>query len=271
MLDSDDYVLFSDGDVEIGVDPSLVDGIVSSLGSSSIKREYITASTPPRTIHYEQFAIHKKLLTVEKFRRFISETMYVTDSEKEGWGWVWNNKWIKKNGVSWKNPFMTETDNVYNDFAETFPVMQVSWNDAVRYTEWLSGITGKNFRLPFEYEWEIFGTYAGLNSISEHLFTKKDLIYSDIDFLMTLQNNIQQSEFQLGLLWEWTLDWYIGYDESISNKDFGNIYKILRGGSLLSESIQKSKEFRFRRCPTARSPYYGFRIVLDEKNRLPVS
>ncbi len=34
------------------------------------------------------------------------------------------------------------------------PVINVSWNDAVAYTEWLSEVTGKRYRLPSESEWE---------------------------------------------------------------------------------------------------------------------
>lgn len=34
------------------------------------------------------------------------------------------------------------------------PVVAVSWIDAVRYCEWLSGLTGRGCRLPTEAEWE---------------------------------------------------------------------------------------------------------------------
>ncbi len=263
MLDFNEFMFFENGEIEIGIDYSMADDIFSSLKTTKIKKEHIAASTPKKVIKYDQFYIQKKLVTVKQFEKFIIETAYVTESEKEGWGWVWNNKWIKKENVSWRNPFRNDSDKCYIRDSDIFPVMQISWNDSVAYTKWLSGVTGQNIRLPFEYEWEILGNYAGLNSIADIYVENKVLINTDKDFISILYENIKVSEFQLGLLWEWSLDWYNGYDKSILNKDFGDIYKILRGGSLLSEKIQKSKEFRFRRCPTARSPYYGFRIVFD--------
>jgi formylglycine-generating enzyme required for sulfatase activity len=34
------------------------------------------------------------------------------------------------------------------------PVVEVSWNDAVAYAKWLSAQSGKQIRLPYEFEWE---------------------------------------------------------------------------------------------------------------------
>ena len=33
-------------------------------------------------------------------------------------------------------------------------MINVSWEDAVAYTKWLSGQTGERYRLPSEAEWE---------------------------------------------------------------------------------------------------------------------
>jgi formylglycine-generating enzyme required for sulfatase activity len=38
---------------------------------------------------------------------------------------------------------------------DTRPVINVSWNDAQAYIQWLSNKTGKSYRLPTEQEWEI--------------------------------------------------------------------------------------------------------------------
>lgn len=264
MIDLNDYIYFPEGSIELGIDISDIEKVSSNLINGNIKKEHITASTPRKKKLYNEFHIKKKLISVKNFSRFITETSYITESEKEGWGWIWSNsKWVKEKNVSWRKPFLENNDNYSMIYSEDFPVMQVTWNDAVEYSRWLSGKSGYTIRLPFEHEWEILGNYAGLHSVRTVILEKKEKLHSDIDFIKTLSKQLSNSAFQLGLLWEWTLDWYDAYDISSVNKDFGRIYKTLRGGSLLSENIQKTKEFRFRRCPTARSPYYGFRTVID--------
>ncbi len=47
---------------------------------------------------------------------------------------------------TWRNPGFAQTDE--------HPVVNVSWNDAVAFCEWLSKQEGKRYRLPTEAEWE---------------------------------------------------------------------------------------------------------------------
>jgi formylglycine-generating enzyme required for sulfatase activity len=48
--------------------------------------------------------------------------------------------------TSFRNPVFAQDDS--------HPVVCVSWDDAKAYAKWLSGRTGKNYRLPSEAEWE---------------------------------------------------------------------------------------------------------------------
>ena len=134
MFDLNDFVFFSGNKTEVGIDFIDSDRIHSLLNNPKIKKEYIQASAPRHSIHYDPFMIKKNLITLKDFKIFIEDSLYITDSEKEGWGWGWNRKWIKKKAVTWKTPFLNISDQYYNDNAEIIPVMQVSWNDAQAYT-----------------------------------------------------------------------------------------------------------------------------------------
>jgi formylglycine-generating enzyme required for sulfatase activity len=264
MLDFSDFIYIDSVKSRIGINEKETADIISRLLPGKIKKEHIEASSPALEVIRSPFYISKKLITVSEFTEFVETTSYISESEKEGWGWVWEFSWKKRDGVSWKTPFGNDADIIYLENASEFPVMQVSWNDAVAYTEWRSVIEGKQIRLPSEVEWEIFAGKAGVKSLSQssnHDIKKSSLIHNSSEFISVLSKELKRSGYNIGLLWEWTLDWYNGYAHDVTVKDFGNVYKVLRGGSLLSEEIQKTKEFRFRRCPTARSPYYSFRIV----------
>jgi formylglycine-generating enzyme required for sulfatase activity len=57
--------------------------------------------------------------------------------------------YLKAEGLpDWKQP---SKDFEQND---EHPVVNVSWNDAKKFCEWLSKVTGKEWRLPTNSEWE---------------------------------------------------------------------------------------------------------------------
>ena len=89
-------------------------------------------------------------VTRGQFAAFAKDNGYMTDAEKEGWAYVWTNgNWNKVSGASWKSPGFDQTDE--------HPVVDVSWNDAVAFCQWLSRNEGKHYRLPTEAEWEYDG------------------------------------------------------------------------------------------------------------------
>ena len=85
---------------------------------------------------------------VGDFRRFVDDAHYKTESEQDGkggWGMA-DGKLAQNPTINWRNPGFEQTDEC--------PVVEVDWNDAVAFCEWLSKMESKNYRLPTEAEWE---------------------------------------------------------------------------------------------------------------------
>lgn len=102
----------------------------------------------PVTIARE-FWMGRTEVTVAQFRAFAEATKRDTGNLCT----INNNgRWENGAGRNWRNPNFAQDDN--------HPVVCVTWQDAVAYTEWLSQRTGKKYRLPSEAEWE-FAARAG--------------------------------------------------------------------------------------------------------------
>ena len=91
----------------------------------------------------EPFAVGVMEVTRGEFGRFVRETGHSTGNAcrtHEG------GEWKERSGRSWRIPGFSQADG--------HPVVCVSWEDAQSYVRWLSGETGKRYRLLSESEWE---------------------------------------------------------------------------------------------------------------------
>ena len=89
-------------------------------------------------------------VTVQQFRYLIKWGEYQPDAEEEkrGGSGVDAGSGKVKTGTAytWENPGFAQTDE--------HPVVNVSWQDAVAFCDYLSSLEGDKCRLPTEAEWE---------------------------------------------------------------------------------------------------------------------
>jgi formylglycine-generating enzyme required for sulfatase activity len=130
------------------------------------------------------------------------------------------------------------------------PVIRVRWYDAVAYCEWLAKISGKNYRLPTEAEWEKVAR-GGLEGKRYPWGNKKPddklINFERREAFLSLFNkntdtyvgSYPPNEYGLydmiGKVWQWVADWYDEnyYKKSPDNNPQGPAsgkYRVLRGG-----------------------------------------
>lgn len=89
-------------------------------------------------------------VAVEQFEAFVKETGYKTDAERSGIGGIYTK--------ASKEPSTRRPENVWTNptvaQGPDYPVGMLSWNDAVRFCQWLSEKEKTTYRLPTEAEWE---------------------------------------------------------------------------------------------------------------------
>jgi formylglycine-generating enzyme required for sulfatase activity len=115
---------------------------------------------PEHTVNLSGYWVAKTPTTVGQFRKFVEETGYITEPEREGHAgpFVYNfsiQGFEPTVGFSWDTAY----DHILKKYPEiqyddTHPVSAISWNDAIAYTDWLSKKTGLPFTLPTDAEWE---------------------------------------------------------------------------------------------------------------------
>lgn len=159
------------------------------------------------------------------------------------------------------------------------PVINVSWHDAVAFTEWLSRKTGKTFRLPSEAEWEYAargGTpfaYPWGNALGRGNATCSHCGNPWDGKTTSTVGSFSPNQFGLydmaGNVYEWCLD--ARHDSYQGAPTDGSAWVadgqmnewINRGGSWYEPPQEITV---FRRCwdrADKRSPEYGFRVLLE--------
>lgn len=161
------------------------------------------------------------------------------------------------------NPSYFEGDNL--------PVESVTWDEIQTFLATLNSMTGENYRLPTEAEWE-YAARGGRKSQGFRYSGSDDIDcvawYADNSpKMMSPVGGKKPNELGLydmsGNAFEWVFDWYGAYtaDAKINPKGpSSGTYHVLRGGSWKHSSSGCRVSFRTR-IPTYHLNKCGFRIA----------
>jgi uncharacterized protein (TIGR02145 family) len=234
-------------------------GYTSEQGGDSENNEL-----PSHQVTISSFYIGETEVTMGLFRRFISETGYRTDAEKQGWAWRWMwidsvSRWNKADGANW---LCDGNGNVRNISEDNHPVSYLSWNDAIEFCKWLSDKTEKMFRLPTESEWEYAARggakskgyiYSGSDNISDVAWygNKEGTSNGNIHPVKTKSPNELGIYDMSGNVREWC------EDGSSSSRC------VIRDGSWNSGAEDCRVSAGAETDPCSRGDYTGFRLVLQ--------
>jgi len=156
---------------------------------------------------------------------------------------------------------------------DDLPVERVSWNDIQEFLKRLNKLTGKEYRLPTEAEWE-FAARGG-HSSNGYKYAGSD----NVDVVAWCSQNSKTQSHPVGLkmanelglydmsgnVWEWCSDGYGSYGaEAVTNPQAPSIGlgQVMRGGGWSSYSDGCRSTFRNHNTSNYSSYYIGFRIAM---------
>ena len=165
------------------------------------------------------------------------------------------------------------------------PATHVTWHEAKTYTDWLSGRTGMDYRLPSESEWE----YVARANTTTPYYTGESISSEQANFDgrydwrvgSALTPNVYMGQtLEVGLLEanafglrdvhgnanEWTLDCYVSHyreaPEDGRPRDTENcVRRVVRGGSWKDKPWDIRSARRHAQAPDERSSQIGFRVM----------
>jgi len=237
---------------------------------------------PLHTVCLEAFWMSENEITVQQFGRFVQETGYQTQAEKEGYSWFYDGEWKKRGGLHWKNPGFVQTDS--------HPVIHVTYHDALAMAQWLSAMN-RRYSLPTESQWE-YACRAGTNcsrffgdnsddscqyaNVADKAIKQKYTAWTVHSCNDSFQFTAPVGRFSpnqfglndiLGNVWEWCLNTYV-HQAYLHPEKFYAVHNertpvAIRGGSWYSRP-------QFIRCANRdyvassarRSADLGFRLVM---------
>jgi formylglycine-generating enzyme required for sulfatase activity len=276
--DIEPSVIIPKGAFEMGMNEGEIDGLLQE--NPDWTRKILIDGLPKHTVTLKAYSIDKTEVTNKMFMRFISDTIYTTEAESEGFGLVFTGQnWSVIESADWAHP--RGPDSTIEGM-ENFPVVQVTWRDAAAYCSW----AGRH--LPTEAQWEkaargtdgrIFpwGNKAPagdlLNFADKHTpFPWSTTTVDDGWLYATNVGSFPKGASPYGVLdmagnvYEWVADWYdpTYYSTSPAENPVGpksGIKRSKRGGAWGIRILAARSDYRDAFYPSYRGDDMGFRCA----------
>ena len=214
------------------------------MGSNAVEAQ--DNERPLHKVYLDTYWIDRYPVTCGQYYRFMLAGGY---QQRHYWsraGW----QWLQQNPVAqplyWSNSL---------DCCDR-PVCGVSYYEAEAYANFV----GK--RLPTEAEWEKAALGASFKCNHSHLVGQTTPVNA------CPQLSQYGCQDMLGNVWEWTADWFAGYEgfssypyPGYSEVYFDRQHKVLKGGSWATYSAGLRTSFRNWYHPHVRQIFAGFRCV----------
>ena len=155
------------------------------------------------------------------------------------------------------------------------PVEQVNWMDCQEFIQKLNKITGMEFRLPTEAEWEYAARggnkgkgykYSGGNLLSQVAWYNENSGGTSHEVGQKKPNELGLYDMS-GNIWEWVQDWKGDYTEKEQSNPCGpdtGEERVCRGGGWNREHDRSRVSYRGDDLPDLRYRSLGLRVVLEQ-------
>ena len=152
------------------------------------------------------------------------------------------------------------------------PVETVSWDDCQDFIRRLNQLTGRNFRLPTEAEWEYAARggrksngyqYAGGSSVADVAWYTDNSSSATHDVATKRANELGLYDMS-GNVYEWCQDWYGSYSSGSQTNPKGpssGSYRVLRGDSWSNFAWLCRVSYRSSYAPSIRDNRLGVRLA----------
>ncbi len=248
-----EYVRVPGGEFTMGTNPEVADRLCATFDDPDVTRDKLDPESPEHRVAVSGLYIARYPVTNADYKSFIDKTGHQLHTQDNSFSHPYN--WNPATGT-----FPPGKGN--------YPVVMVSWRDAVKYCEWLGG------RLPTEAEWEKAARsddgrqWPWGDWQPDHCNCgRTSLDIRPVGQFSPVGDSPYGVADMAGNVWEWCSSLFRGYEYRADDgrEDLNSQgTRVVRGGAAGPSALKARCAFRQGNAPEDLGFSIGFRVVLTE-------